>query len=1489
MQHHLKTSLPRVLSRYARSDNARRRAVKGEVTAFGVVPAPFASPVSTPRARKKKEEKVYEETALGALGQLRHLFEAQSPSRSRPLYSSSSTRALESPKAVTKATNVPTFANWRHKHSRLRFPRLAEKAGYDEELHRRNVALAAGRRRDIDSDEEEEERFLESHSNWTLGSTALSSWHSSQRALRNRRLGPSPRPAILRRQDAVPPVSIGTTSTFHVSEMDMGPVIPNPMEQSTTSLFSSAASSKPPPSASSWAPSLSAASQASVDRKWLSRVAPISCLPSGANTSAVRQDLLCQERARLTSKKSRKTLRTQKTLATLDALSLVGSAGGYLSFENWGLTDDYLEALLEAHDGLGQETKSAADVPTGLVGVKHINLSGNLLTERGVKALVSVDGPTDTLKTLTLTSNRLGLEGSLLCESLWTLEHLTELDLSCNHLGDSLTADLCKALSQGCPVLQGLGLARCRIGSRSTTTGAGAALGHFVEHSSSLKVLDLAWNALHGEAAEALLEGIYDNNKAADARKSGGLRRLGIAWNRLGSKATNSSQATRSAKLLCSIFEECKALFHLDLSYNGFGAEDCAVMAAGLAKNHTLFGLHLIGNEAMVDDLGFIVPFKGGKVPPGTFGDDTSSVHRYLHLAHLMHSVPRKLQLSHPTEISSTGEVCRPSTGMRWNPSLLIGDQGPSSPSARSISTAPLPSASKDKLEAENNWALENSRVHAMGLSLEEEAEAQQFNAKCCWICENWCEYRVTYSQKTGKSEAKTVYALTSLDGFTQPIQLKQLGNQWSASKMLPPSLSAVEVLFIVDGELKMSNSHPVRSLIAKKTVVLNPDIFGVNEEHGSVPHVVETETVNTVNAGFSAIQRLRFGEPAALCILESANDRTQVEVLPRIVPEKMAVAKTEVKKREVWTFESSTFRHYLRDMKCKPDECFDRDWSQCKVHQLIKNESARRELAGMLRHGYMKWILAFWYSSMIDFQSHRYAVGLSCNSWREVLLRSEGSTGVFLLDDVACKSSDLDCIYVAANTIDKEKRKALRCLPDKALARFQFLEAVLRLAFKRFLRAGPTNASAQGMKSATDALQDLLHLGDECLEKRMTLQERLFTEECCLVYRDFQDHLKVIYEGFTSVSSYPGRRNKILSFGGWLTLCSQAMPEETSTRLFREAFAVGREIRVDETSHFRHMELSWPEYLVSLGALQRLQPDYDPEFFADSLTSFFETLIPLSESLLAGNPATAGRKVGNSKDQALLVLIAQIFQEADDDETGTIDESEFRTFFEQPKVHIQLKEHGISVSNLNMLFKSMDADGQGMLTFDELCDGFLKMASIMRSNERAISYIRKVFTESDEDGSGTLDKDEFNHIFDEPSVKKKMESFGILATDLEDLFSLIDEDGSGQVSEDEVVAGFIMLRDPKTAGERGVAILSKIFTEADFDGSGALDKFEYVTAFSEDDVTQQLHARNLKVPDWEGLFEVLDSDGSGTLAWDELREGLVSFWARHQMDDVRK
>ena len=43
-----------------------------------------------------------------------------------------------------------------------------------------------------------------------------------------------------------------------------------------------------------------------------------------------------------------------------------------------------------------------------------------------------------------------------------------------------------------------------------------------------------------------------------------------------------------------------------------------------------------MGNEAVVDDLGFIVPFKGGHVPQKPFGDSTPSVHSHLRMSRLL-------------------------------------------------------------------------------------------------------------------------------------------------------------------------------------------------------------------------------------------------------------------------------------------------------------------------------------------------------------------------------------------------------------------------------------------------------------------------------------------------------------------------------------------------------------------------------------------------------------------------------------------------------------------------------------------------------------------------------------------------------------------------------------------------------------------------------------------------------------------------------------
>lgn len=53
-------------------------------------------------------------------------------------------------------------------------------------------------------------------------------------------------------------------------------------------------------------------------------------------------------------------------------------------------------------------------------------------------------------------------------------------------------------------------------------------------------------------------------------------------------------------------FKENKTLIHVDLSHNNFKKTDCKVIAEGLKENHTILGLHMIGNEVDTNSKGFI-------------------------------------------------------------------------------------------------------------------------------------------------------------------------------------------------------------------------------------------------------------------------------------------------------------------------------------------------------------------------------------------------------------------------------------------------------------------------------------------------------------------------------------------------------------------------------------------------------------------------------------------------------------------------------------------------------------------------------------------------------------------------------------------------------------------------------------------------------------------------------------------------------------------
>lgn len=61
-----------------------------------------------------------------------------------------------------------------------------------------------------------------------------------------------------------------------------------------------------------------------------------------------------------------------------------------------------------------------------------------------------------------------------------------------------------------------------------------------------------------------------------------------------------------SAHAWSDFFQKNETLIHLDLSHNNIDSRELEVMSEGLTENHTILGLHLIGNEGDIDPQGFI-------------------------------------------------------------------------------------------------------------------------------------------------------------------------------------------------------------------------------------------------------------------------------------------------------------------------------------------------------------------------------------------------------------------------------------------------------------------------------------------------------------------------------------------------------------------------------------------------------------------------------------------------------------------------------------------------------------------------------------------------------------------------------------------------------------------------------------------------------------------------------------------------------------------
>ena len=119
-----------------------------------------------------------------------------------------------------------------------------------------------------------------------------------------------------------------------------------------------------------------------------------------------------------------------------------------------------------------------------------------------------------------------------------------------------------------------------------------------------------------------------------------------------------------------------------------------------------------------------------------------------------------------------------------------------------------------------------------------------------------------------------------------------------------------------------------------------------------------------------------------------------------------------------------------------------------------------------------------------------------------------------------------------------------------------------------------------------------------------------------------------------------------------------------------------------------------------------------------------------------------------------------------------------------------------------------------------------------------------------------------------------------------EDVLEVLDADGNGKVSWPEI-EGFIKEMEQQY-GEKMPKDMKKeikqMFDMVDSDGSGEIDKAEFEAAVAAHGalgqkakrhfnklVQMKSKARQQGPPSWEDVLAVLDTDGSGTVSWDEI------------------
>lgn len=137
-------------------------------------------------------------------------------------------------------------------------------------------------------------------------------------------------------------------------------------------------------------------------------------------------------------------------------------------------------------------------------------------------------------------------------------------------------------------------------------------------------------------------------------------------------------------------------------------------------------------------------------------------------------------------------------------------------------------------------------------------------------------------------------------------------------------------------------------------------------------------------------------------------------------------------------------------------------------------------------------------------------------------------------------------------------------------------------------------------------------------------------------------------------------------------------------------------------------------------------------------------------------------------------------FKACDNDDSGLISMREL-------KVACVNSGYEISDGQLEFIFNTIDKDKSGEVDFDE----FLNFIYICQFSQTEFQQAKLIFDGFDENGGGTIDRDELSGAFERLGVE-------ISDEELEQAFCLFDKDNSGELDFNEYLQLFQMMKNSR-------------------------------------------------------------------------------------------